>query len=83
MKFYLISKSDFSKYESSKPSDTTTKVKASVSAKDDSSTKRFTRAYYKERRDFKRRVDQAVQRYLKRALIQLENWSFSPQQCGP
>ena len=77
MKFYLISKSDFSKYESSKPSDTTSE--ASVSSKDlgtKSGVKNSTREYFEQKRDFKRRVEQAVQRYLKRAFVQLENWSI-------
>ena len=74
MKFYLISKSDYSKYESSKSSNsnkvTTDKsgtTKASVTTeKEVKSTKDF----FRQRRELKRRIRQAVQRYIKRALIQ-------------
>ena len=73
MKFNFISKSDFNKYESSKPSDTRAKVKVSGTTKVDSKAKTSIRNYFKERRELKRRIDQAVQRHLKRALLQLKN----------
>ena len=81
MKFYLISKSNSSKYESSKPSVTSSgaktpkprPVKISVTPKVDTKSKTFIRNYFKEKRELKRRINQAVQRNLKRALLQLKN----------
>ena len=78
MKFNFISKSDFSKYESSKPSDTevsvSSKAKAPVSSKvKTAGATKAARDYFREKRELKRRIRQVVQRYIKRALIQREN----------
>ena len=81
MKFYLISKSDNSKYESSKSADSTTdvSVKAFGATKEVESTgdgtKESTKDFFRQRRELKRRVKQIV-RYIKRALIQCEDWSL-------
>ena len=65
IQFYF--KTDYSKYESSKPSDT--RVKASVTTKIDKvkgdtraevDTTVDTRSYYKDKRELKRRIRQAV-----------------------
>ena len=78
MKFYFISKSDYSKYEASKSADRGTTNKVSVTTKkpeEQTSEKQVTdRAvttqFFRDRRELKRRIRQVVQRYLKRALIQ-------------
>ena len=80
MKFYFISKSDYSKYEAPESSDRGTAVaQASVATKKSAgqsagqSANDSIKIYFKEKRELDRRVRQAVHRYLKRALIQLEN----------
>ena len=76
MKFYFISKSDYSKYEAPESSDRgTAAAQASVATKKSAgqSANDSVKIYFKEKRELDRRVRQAVHRYLKRALIQLEN----------
>ena len=84
MKFYFISKSDYSKYEAPESSDRgTAAAQASVATKKSAgqsachsvgqSANDSIKIYFKEKRELDRRVRQAVHRYLKRALIQLEN----------
>ena len=76
MKFYFISKSDYSKYEAPESSDRgTAAAQASVATKKTAgqSANDSVKIYFKEKRELDRRVRQAVHRYLKRALIQLEN----------
>ena len=79
MKFYLISKSNSSKYESSKPPVTSSgaktpeQVKIFVTPKVDTEAKTSIRKYFREKRELERRINQAVQRHLKRALLQLKN----------
>ena len=79
MKFYLISKSDYSKYESSKSADSITdvSVEAFGATKEVESTsdgtKKTNKDFFRQRRQLKRRVKQIVRRYIKRALIQCED----------
>jgi len=85
MKFYLISKSSYSNYESSKPSDSTFgPTKKSINSAIKTSTTGTTtttifnppdtsKQYFKQRRELKRRVRQIIHRYLKRAFIQRED----------
>ena len=79
MKFYLISKSDYSKYESSKSTDSCDKAfvatKKAESTKCET-TKKSNKDYFRQRRQLKRRIKQVVQRYIKRAFIQRKNWSL-------
>ena len=87
MKFYLISKSDYSKYESSKSSNSCDKVtteksgttKASVTTEKEVKSTGTTKDFFRQRRELKRRIRQAVQRYIKRAFIQRKNWSLFAQ----
>ena len=94
MKFYLISKSDYSKYESSKSSNSnkvtteksgvakksgTTKASVTTEKEVKSTNTGTTKDFFRQRRELKRRIRQAVQRYIKRAFIQRKNWSLFAQ----